>query len=122
MLFAGVFFGFVGYVAGIAGGWSETWWAYGPLWLLAAGFLWTVVNQLRHRKDLAIEITEQYLCTCRVAVTRKEVAAARRYSDLMFKGVRLDLIDGRWLGIPHHQCRPRKVLRALRMHGYPITK
>ncbi len=117
----GVFLAMLGRLTLQAAGFRDAWWAIVPLWALAAWILFTVVKVLRNRYLLSIEVTTESLTVGKVAVTRKEVTAVRRYKELMFKGVRLDLLDGRWLGIAHQHHQAPRLLRVLREHGYPVV-
>jgi hypothetical protein len=119
--FFAVFIGLIG-LATVAAGGLSAWWAFTPAFALSGLAIWSVARVLRNRRLLALEVTPHSLSIGRAAVTRKEVAGVRRYSELMFKGVRVDLEDGRWLGIPHHHHHPRRVLRVLREYGYPVEE
>jgi hypothetical protein len=114
-----VFLALIG-VATFAAGGPSAWWAFLPPMGLAAFAGWSVVRVLKNRRLLALEVTRYSLSMGRVAVTRKEVTAVRQYKELRFKGVRIDLADGRWMGIPYHHHHPTRVLRALRDYGYPV--
>jgi hypothetical protein len=106
----------------LAAGGPSVWWAYMPVFALAGLSVWSTARVLRSRRALALEVTPYSVSIGRVAITRNEVAGVRRYSELMFKGVRIDLVDGRWLGIPHHHHHPTRVLRVLRSRGYPVAE
>ena len=119
LAFMAVFVLFLAYVTFAAAG-PEAWGLYVPLVLFAAPFAWAALSVFRRRHRLALEITPYALTLGQSAFTRKAVVGVRRHSELHFKGVRVDLDDGRWVGIPHHLHHPRRVLAALRRYGYPV--
>jgi hypothetical protein len=114
-----VFLGLIGLATFAAGG-PSAWWAFLPPMGLAAFAGWGALRLLTNRRLLALEVTRYALSMGQVAVTRKEVTGVRQYKELRFKGVRIDLADGRWMGIPYHHHHPTRVLRVLRDYGYPV--
>lgn len=117
---AGLFFIYLGIIALAFVGWWALWMAI-PLFGLGFVSARAALLRLRRRPDLILEIDEHSVCLGRTAVTRKEVVRAAAYKDLLFKGVRLELLDGATLGIPHHLHSSRRVLGALRAQGYPVA-
>ena len=118
---ASAFLCFLGVRTLQAGGLSLWWAALLPFGL---GYLLAVaaVRGVRNRRELRIEVDQHSLSFGSNAVTRKEVLKASYHKELLFKGIRVDLLDDKWMGIPHHFHAPKRVLAALRSHGYPVEE
>jgi len=97
--------------------WSE----YGVLAILSVGLLFGIVWRLRRHHFLQLEITDQSITAAGRAITRKEVTKVERHKTLLFDGVRIDLVDGTWLGIRAQHHDPAVLLGVLREQGYPVS-
>jgi hypothetical protein len=119
--FASVFLSFLGVRTFQAGGLS-VWWAEIPLFGLAYLLAVGAIRGFRNRRQLRLEVDQHSLSFANEAVTRKEVVKVAYHKELLFKGVRIDLLDDKWMGIPHHLHKPKRVLATLKSHGYPIEE
>jgi hypothetical protein len=96
------------------------WWAELPLFGLAYLLGVGAMRGVRSRRQLRIEVDQHSLSFGSAAVTRKEVVKVAYHKELLFKGVRVDLLDDKWLAIPHHLHSPKRVLAVLKARGYPV--
>ncbi len=112
----------VGKMIGFGVAW-DPWWV-APITLLLAGlavmYLCTGVMDLASRGERAITIEEQRFTFLGVTTTRESVSVVRYDSDFMFKGVRVDRVDGSVVRVPAGTYRPGKVLAAFRRKKYPV--
>lgn len=118
-LFA-VFLGYIGSVALWAGGLQYAWWAAAVAWLLAGFAATGAFRLLRSRSLLVLRVTPEHFTFGDATVRQFQVTDVRRFKDLRFKGVRIDLGSERWLAIPAHLFVPKRVLAAFRSRGYPV--
>jgi len=75
---------------------------------------------LSRRRRWVISLTPGEFTLEGTRVERRAVSAVRRDSDLVFKGIAIDLIDGTCVRLPVQVHLPFRVLRAFRKHGYPV--
>lgn len=115
-----VFMGLLGWVALSAGGFQRAWWGILPTWLVALLGARAALVTFKRRHALELRISPERFSFAGVEVTRAEVVRVRRHRDLMFKGVRADLADGRSLGISASHHDPNAVLRAFTENDYPV--
>jgi hypothetical protein len=99
----------------------DVWWAVVGLVVMATLALAGALNVLVLRPRLIIEVGDDGFRAGDAKIERESVAAIRRYKDLYFKGVLIDLVDGRSLRVPAHVHHPVDVLKAFRRHGYPVA-
>lgn len=123
MIGTSVFFSLVvGRMIGFGVAWTPWWVA--PITLVLAGlammYLWGGVMGLASRGEGVITIEEERFTFRGVVTTRERVSAVRYYSDLMFKGVRVDMVDGSFVALPAGIYRPGKVLAAFRRKKYRV--
>jgi hypothetical protein len=107
--------------AGVA---LEPWWMSGVVALLTAIAtlnLWSALLSLFSRRSWLLEIqTDRFTLGTRI-VERGHVDSLSFYSDLSFKGVRINLDSGLSVRVPSQIHRPGRLLRAFKRYGYPVT-
>jgi hypothetical protein len=123
MIGTAVFFSFiVGRMIGFRVAW-DPWWV-APITLVLAGlavmYLRGGIVGLVSRGQGVVTVEEQGFTFRGVATPREQVAAVRYYSDLMFKGTRVELVDGSSVSLPAGVYRPGKVLAAFKRAKYPV--
>jgi hypothetical protein len=115
-----VFLGYIGAMALWAGGLRHAWWAAAVPWLLAGLAATGAFRSLRTRSLLVLRVTPERFIFGDATVRQFQVTGVRRFKDLRFKGVRVDLGSERWLAIPAHLFVPSRVLAVFRSRGYPV--
>jgi hypothetical protein len=98
----------------------QAWWAVIGLAVMATFALAGALNVVMLRPGLIIEVGPDGFRAGDAKIQRESVVAVRRYKDLRFKGVLIDLVDGQSLRVPAHVHHPVDVLKAFRRHGYPV--
>ena len=101
---------------------GQLWLAIAPLLLFAGALSFGAARSLACRQENTIEVSATHFLVFEMLVEREHVASVRRYVDLWFKGIRIDLNDGGWIKIPVHVHRPGKVLAIFDKYGYPVTR
>jgi hypothetical protein len=81
---------------------------------MGAYAFWAIARAVGNRGALVITLTDDAFTVGDVAVRRFQVTSIRRYKELMFDGVRVDLGSERWLGILANHHEPRTLLKAFR--------
>jgi hypothetical protein len=123
MIGASVLFTFlIGRMIGFGVVWDPWWMA--PITIFLACFavvsLWSAALRLVSRRQWNVTIGEESFTLCGVTTPREQVTAVHYDSDHVFKGTRVQLMDGSFVRIPADVHRPGRVLRAFKRCSYPV--
>jgi hypothetical protein len=114
---AALFLGYLGWAASSAAGTAGAGLTY---WVPAAILAWAALTAFRRRHALELMIAADRFSFDGRLVPRADVVAVRRYADLTFKGVRIDLVDGGPVLISASHLDRDEVVRSFGTQGYPI--
>ena len=98
---------------------TELWWAIAIFAVLSVVLLYAALFGIVARRQFVIEIRNDGFSAYGARFSREQVLSISRYSDLHFKGVRIQLQEGHAVYVPVHQHMPSRVMAAFAQHGYP---
>lgn len=101
-------------------GFAHGWWLGLPLLALASLQGLAALRLFRHRGRLLLHVDAERFTFGDISRRHFQVTSVRRYKDLRFKGVRVDLGSDQWVTISASYHEPGAVLAAFRTHGYPV--
>ena len=101
---------------------GQLWLAIVPLLLFAGALSFGAVRLLACRKENTMEVSAKSLLVFETLVERDQVSSIRRYVDLRFKGVQIDLNDGGSIKIPVHLHPPGRLLAVFDKYGYRVSR